>query len=288
MGDSIKLVPGVHMDLLHRSTPDNNPFVRISGEQNVVVTSPPVVTIGESDSSRTIINNPSPTIPKLVQTDEPVTAKDLAKTYGAQGHYLGDLSLSSLVKDEVTALESAIKNFNAASVEKGGPHLEEILTQVQTGALTLDQANKQYRLGDEIVNAYLSGAITANDVTGIANGNASVIEKVTREIAKQTKLEYKTQYFTSLGVFVNNTSGVLSCVDTLYNGSCLDEDKDGKIFLAWNMKSKNGRLVGTGVYIARLSYKITVGRITKVDRTQDFLWGVRHGRTKGFTINLNE
>ena len=288
MGDSIRLVPGVHMDLLHRSTPENNPFVRISGEQNVVVTSAPVVTIGESDSSKAIIKNPAPTIPKIVQEDKPLTAKDVAKSYGAQGHYLGDLSLSNLVKDEVTNLESAIKNFNAKSVENNGKHLEEILTEVQTGQITLDQANKMYNLGDDIVLAYMSGVISASDVTGIANGNSSVIEKVTREYAKLTTLEYKTQYFTSLGVFVNDDSGLLSCVDTLYNGNCLDDDNDGKIFLAWNMRSKNGRLAGTGVYIARLTYKIKVGLRLKADRTQDFLWGVRHGRTKGFTIDLNE
>ena len=288
MGDSIKLVPGVHTDLLHRSTPDNNPFVRISGEQNVVITSAPVVTIGESDSSKSIIKNPNPTVPKIVQEDKPMTAKEVAESYGAQGHYLGDLSLSSLVKDEVSALESAIKNVNAKNIENNGKNLETILTEVQTNQISLDQANKMYNLGPEIVTAYLDGIITANDVTGIANGNTSVIEKITREYAKLTVLEYKTQYFTSLGVFVNNTSGVLTCVDTLYNGNCLDDDKDGKIFLAWNMRSKKGRLVGTGVYIARLTYKIRIGRSTKADRTQDFIWGVRHGKTKGFTIDLNE
>ena len=287
MGDSIKMVPGVHMDLLHRSTPENNPFVRIAGEQNVVVTSAPVVMIGESDSSRTIINNPTTTITKLVQEDKPMTAKEVAEAYGAQGHYLGDLSLSNLVKDEVTNLESAIKNFNAKSVEAGGPHLEEILIKVQTGQLTLDQANKMYHLGDDIVLAYMDSIITANDVTGIANGNSSVIEKVTKEYAKRTTLRYKTQYFTSLGVFVNDNAGVLSCTDTLYNGNCLDDDNDGKIFLAWNMRSKKGRLVGTGVYIARLTYKITVGLKVKADRTQDFMWGVRHGKTKGFVIDLD-
>ena len=287
MGDSVKMVPGVHVDLLHRSTPVNNPFVRISGEQNVVVTSAPVVTIGESDSSRSIIKSPTPTVPKIVPEDQPKTAKEVAAEYGTQGHYLGDLSLSSLVKDEVTNLEAAVKNFNAASIEKGGPHLEEIIAQVDAGATSIDEANKHYRLGDEIVNAYKNGVIKANDVTGLANGNSSVIEKIKRELAKQTTLEYKTQYFTSLGVFVNSTSGSLSCTDTLFNGSCLDSDKDGKIFLAWNMKSKNGRLVGTGVYIARLTYVIRIGRTTVVDRTQDFLWGVRHGKTKGFTIDLD-
>ncbi len=287
MGDSIRMVHGIHMDLLHRTTPANNPFVRISGEQKVIVTSPPVVTIGESDSSKAIIRNPKPTVPKIIQSDKPVTVKDLAKTYGTQGHYLGDLSLSSLVKDEVTNLVSAIKNDNAKCIELYGKTLEEILNEVQSGAISINKAKKEYKLSDELVDAYKNEIINTVDVTGIANGNSSVIEKITKTIAEKTVLEYKTQYFTSLGIFVNSNSGSLSCTDTLYNGNCLDDDKDGKIFLAWNMKSKKNRLVGTGVYIARLSYKIRVGKSTKVDRTQDFLWGVRHGKTKGFTIDLN-
>ena len=287
MGDSIRLVEGVHMDLLHRSTDARNPFVRISGEQNVVVTSPPVVTIGESDSSRSIIKSQTPTVPKIVHTDNPITAKEVAAEYGAQGHFLGDLSLSSMVNDEVTDLQSAIKRFNSKSIEQGGKHVEDILAEVESGAKSIDAANREYHLGDEIVNAYKDGIISSSDVTGIANGSSAVIERVTRKYAEKTKLEYKTMYFTSLGVFVNSTSGSFSCVDTLYNGSCLDNDSDGKIFLAWNMKSKNGRLVGTGVYIARLSYKIKIGRRVVVDRTQDFIWGVRHGKTKGFTIELD-
>jgi len=137
------------------------------------------------------------------------------------------------------------------------------------------------------VLAYQTGLITSNDVAGIANGNASVIEKITKKLAETTTLEYKTMYFTSLGVFVNSTSGSFSCTDSLYGGNCLDSNNDGKLFLAWNMKSKNGRMVGTGVYIARLTYKIRIGSRLVVDRTQDFIWGVRHGKTKGLTLDLN-
>ena len=287
MGDSIRMVPGVHMDLLHRSTDVRNPFIRISGEQNVVVTSAPVVTIGESDSSIAIISSKTPTVPKIVPGDQAKTAKEVASDYGAQGHYLGDLSISSMVKDEITNLQSAVKNFNAKSMEQGGKHLDQILAEVEAGTISIDKANKEYKLGDDIVNAYKNGIITSTDVTGIANGNNSVVTKVSNKLAEMTKLEYKTMYFTSLGVFVNSTSGSLSCTDELYNGNCLDNDNDGRLFLAWNMKSKSGRMVGTGVYIARLAYKIKIGRRVVVDRTQDFLWGVRHGRTKSLTIDLN-
>ena len=281
MGDSIKLVPNVHMDLLHRSTPITNPFVRISGEQKVIVTSAPVVTIGETEVSREIITSPDPTVPKIVPEDQNKTAKEVATEYGAQGHYLGDLSMSSLVKDEITNLEAAIKNASRKAVEKEGKTLTQIIAERGVVAVT-----KEYGLGDEFYNAYTSEIITPEEIKEIANGNSAIIAEVTKRYAEQTKLIYKTQYFTSLGIFVNSTSGMLTCTDTLYNGNCLDSNNDGKIFLAWNMRSKKGRLVGTGVYIARLTYSISIGNRVIVDRTQDFIWGVRHGKTKGFTLEL--
>ena len=144
------------------------------------------------------------------------------------------------------------------------------------------------------MNAYNNEIISLEDIKEITKGNSAITAKITRKYAEETRLIYKTKYFTSLGIFVNSTSGSFACIDTSntvnkpYNGNCLDKDNDGKIFLAWNMRSNKGRLVGTGVYIARLTYQIRIGSRTIVDRTQDFLWGVRHGKTKGFTIDLNE
>ena len=279
VGDSVKLVPNVHMDLLHRSTDPRNPFVRISGDQKVTITSSPVVTIGEKEESIEIIQSPTPSVPKLYQTDEPKTAKEVAEEYGVQGHYLGDMSLSSYVKDEVTELKASIANANNKSIADFGKSLEQRLIEGES----IDRLG----LDENIVQAYRRGYIDAQDLNNIANSNSSAIEKVTKILTETTTLEYQTHYYTSLGVFVNRSSGKLSCTDTLYNGNCLANENNGKIFIAWNMKSKSGRLVGTGVYIARLKYKIKVGWKTKADRTQDFLWGVRHGRTKGFEIDLN-
>ena len=166
MGDSIKLVAGVHMDLLHRSTDPRNPFVRISGEQKVVVTSSPVVTIGEKEESREIIQNPTPTVTKLYQTDEPKTAKEVAEEFGVQGHYLGDMSISSYVKDEVTELEAAIKEANNKSIAKDGLTLED---RLQTESI--DKLNKEFKIGDNIAKAYKEGLIDAHDLTGLLIGN---------------------------------------------------------------------------------------------------------------------
>jgi hypothetical protein len=280
------MIPGIHMDLLHRSTPANNKYVRISGQQKVVITSSPVVTIGEKEESIEIIQSPTPTVPKLYQTPEPKTAKEVAEEYGVQGHYLGDMSISNYVKDEVTDLKATIKSINDKSVEKTGLNIKDLLETKSLGDVKreLNLSNDEVK---DIEGALNSGIISKDDLISIANGNTAVLDEVTKKLAEKTTLEYQTHYFTSLGVFVNSNSGSLSCTDTIYNGNCLDNEKNGKLFLAWNMRSTEGRLVGTGVYIARLMYKIRVGWKTKVNRTQDFLWGVRHGKTKGFEIDLN-
>jgi hypothetical protein len=286
MGDSIKMIPGIHMDLLHRSTPANNKYVRISGQQKVVITSSPVVTIGEKEESLEIIQSPTPTVPKLYQTPEPKTAKEVAEEYGVQGHYLGEMSISNYVKDEVTELKAAVKNINDKSVERTGLNIKDLIETKSYGDIKreLELSNDEI---NEIRDAISSGIVSKEDLIGIANGNTAIIEDVTKKLSEKTTLEYQTHYYSSLGVFVNSSSGTLSCTDDLYNGNCLDNEKNGKLFLAWNMRSTEGRLVGTGVYIARLMYKIKVGWKVKVNRTQDFLWGVRHGRTKGFEIDLN-
>lgn len=288
MGDSIRLIPGVHMDLGHVVAHANNPFVRIAGEQNINITSPGVITIGSSDSAKVIVASDSVTVPKILKTTESLTAKEVGEIYGTQGHYLGDLSLSSMVSDEVTNIESAIKNFTATSVEKTGLHLEEILAQVDAGQMDIGKADKQYGLGSVIVDAYKNGFINSTNVTGVANGNPAVVEEITKNMAEKTTLTYKTTYFTSLGLFVSSDNGSISCSSEFFGGNCLAKGNDGHIYLAWNMRAGNSkdRLVGTGVYVARLQYKITIGHKVVTNRTQDFLWGVRRGKTKMFDINV--
>jgi hypothetical protein len=52
----------------------------------------------------------------------------------------------------------------------------------------------------------------------------------------------------------------------------------GNIFLAWNMRSNSGRLVGTGVYISRLEIKIVVNGKNTLHQVHDNFWGVRRGK----------
>lgn len=114
------------------------------------------------------------------------------------------------------------------------------------------------------------------------------IKDIVEVVAQSTELFYKATYYSSLGEFVNSYSNVITCNDNVFKengqGTCLENN--GKLFLAWNMRADNGRLVSTGVYIARLEYRIKVGSKTVVNRTQDFLWGVRRGKANALDLGL--
>lgn len=83
-------------------------------------------------------------------------------------------------------------------------------------------------------------------------------------------IEYEVFYFTNLGVFVNSHQGKIRCSDSIFNGDC--SKNPGNIYLGWNAKSENGRLVGTGAYLSRLKFKIKAGTnlVDKKDKTTSF------------------
>jgi hypothetical protein len=45
-------------------------------------------------------------------------------------------------------------------------------------------------------------------------------------------------------------------------------------------------LAATGVYIARLIFRVKVNTKVIVNRTQDFLWGVRRGQVNAIDFGL--
>ena len=100
-----------------------------------------------------------------------------------------------------------------------------------------------------------------------------------REVAlSKVKIKWEVDYFSSLGHFVNSQSGVVACNDKdIFGTDCVDNS--GNIFLMWDARSNKGRFVGTGVYIAKLKFKILsdVNVVGKYDET--FNLGIRrHGK----------
>ncbi|MDY3921777.1 MAG: fibro-slime domain-containing protein [Hallerella porci] len=91
--------------------------------------------------------------------------------------------------------------------------------------------------------------------------------------AESLYVKYEANFYTNLGVYMNSSSGKLSCTDAIFSGDCIQNS--GNIYLAWNVRSNKGRIAGTGAYIAKLKIKIGVlgGDSQKKEVTRS--WGIR-------------
>lgn len=319
VGDSVRFTPpslgGQALDLVNAVPHEDNPWVRITGEQKVTVTSPKVVTLSPEsanfDSAAAIIRSETATVTKLVTSEQTLSAEQVGAIYGTQGHYLGDLDMAQLVENEIAEIVKAVqgtpayvdKNDPAVNGSDGsagsiGPNglpigaktytIEDIITAVSTGKMTIDEAQDRFGLSDVIVDAYENGLLTKENLVYYSRGTDADIKHIVSAVADKTVLTYQTYYYTSLGHYVNGESGTITCNDDIFKAdgksNCLDSE--GKLFLAWNMRAENGKLAATGVYIARLEVKITVNTKVITDRTQDFLWGVRRGKVNAIDLGL--
>lgn len=86
-------------------------------------------------------------------------------------------------------------------------------------------------------------------------------------------LEYDAFYYTNLGQFVNKTKSKIACTDSLFLGDCTRNP--GNIFIGWNLRSQDGRSVGSGPYLAKMQYRIKVKKRILEDVQDLQMWGVR-------------
>jgi hypothetical protein len=291
-------------DLVGVAPHELNPWIRITGEQKVTVTSPKVVSLSTEsetfDSARAIIQSPVATVPKLVATETTMSADQVAAQYGTQGHYLGDLDMAELVENEIAEIVKAVQGTShyvdkdeAKAAEETGiaPKeytLSEIIAKVEKGEMSIKEAKKKYDLSPIIVDAYKNNLLTKENLNNYERGTKADIQKIVSAVADHTELRYEAIYYSSLGHYVNRHSGTITCNDDIFKEggkqNCLENG--GRLFLAWNMRSESGRLAATGVYIARLIFRVKVNTKVIVDRTQDFLWGVRRGQVNAIDLGI--
>ena len=310
VGDSVRFMPpsqlGMALDLVDVGPHENNPWVRITGEQKVTVTSPKVVSLSTEsetfDSARVIIQSKDATVPKLVSTETTLSADQVSAIYGTQGHYLGDLDMAELVENEIAEIVKAVQDPTKATYKKkdeakaeeetGIPAqsytLADILASVDRGEMSIKEAKKTFGLSEVIVDAYKNGLLSSENLQYYQRGTPSDIQKIVSAVADKTELRYEAIYYSSLGHYVNGHSGTITCNDDIFKEggkqNCLENG--GRLFLAWNMRTDKGRLASTGVYIARLIFRVKVNTKVIIDRTQDFLWGVRRGQINAIDLGL--
>ena len=312
VGDSVRFTPPSQLligarDLVDVGPHEKNPWIRITGEQKVTVTSPRVISLSKEntelfDSAKVIIQSPNATVPKLVSSETTLSAEQVGSIYGTQGHYLGDLDMAELVENEIAEIVKAVQQapsayYNEDEVEEAekngtamprGYSLEEIVSMLEKGTISVDEAEDEYGLSPVIIDAYENGLLGSKNLANYASGTKEDIQKIVSSVADKTELSYEAIYYSSLGHFVNRHSGLITCNDDIFKEggrkNCLENE--GRLFLAWNMRSESGRLVATGVYIARLHVRIKVNTKVITDRTQDFLWGVRRGKVNAIDLGI--
>jgi len=101
-----------------------------------------------------------------------------------------------------------------------------------------------------------------------------------REVAlSKVQIKWEVNYFSNLGQFVNTQSGVVSCTDkNIFGTDCVENP--GNVFLMWNARSESGRFVGTGVFIAKLKFKIFSNGNLVGKQDETFSLGIRRKGNK--------
>ena len=112
----------------------------------------------------------------------------------------------------------------------------------------------------------------------LKNENALRGDSLPALTADSVVVHYEVYYYTNLGTYVNSADGSIACSDSIFGGDCTTHK--GNIFLAWNMHSKKGRLVGTGAYVAHLTLKVTAGSKVIARSKDNSVWGVRRTSSK--------
>ncbi|OWV12245.1 hypothetical protein B7989_07915 [Fibrobacter sp. UWB5] len=102
---------------------------------------------------------------------------------------------------------------------------------------------------------------------------------------------FEVQYYTNLGNFVASKTAKIYCDDNknteinpetgeriqyFGGGLCTDAGNDRNFYIGWNMRSDNGRQVGTGAYIVKLKSYVRLGSAGKRAKQESTsVWGVR-------------
>ena len=185
-----------------------------------------------------------------------------------------DLDLfEEYVERGIEASRDTIIEINSSSDKS----ISELFDEIIDGTIS-EKELKNAGVSDELIKAIKEGKVNAGNLSLYREGSLTLVSP------DDVRLDYETKYFSHLGHYVAGSSGSIACSDVSVYGEegCLVNT--GNLFLAWNMRSDNGRLAATGVYIARIHVRVYVGKKKVSDITRDLLWGVRRGSKNGIDL----
>ena len=133
------------------------------------------------------------------------------------------------------------------------------------------------KLDDVIAERGLPGELITFDLSEVAKTLLLNSDEPRETVLAKAKIKWEVEYFSTLGQFVNAQNGSVACNDkAVFGTDCVDNP--GNVFLMWDAHTAKGRWVGTGVYIAKLKFKIFQGDKVVGKSDETFTLGVRrHG-----------
>ena len=133
------------------------------------------------------------------------------------------------------------------------------------------------KLDDVIAERGLPGELITFDLSEVAKTLLLNSDGPRETVLAKAKIKWEVEYFSTLGQFVNAQNGSVACNDkAVFGTDCVDNP--GNVFLMWDAHTAKGRWVGTGVYIAKLKFKIFQGNKVVGKSDETFTLGVRrHG-----------
>ena len=130
------------------------------------------------------------------------------------------------------------------------------------------------KIEDIIAESGLPGELIKFDLSEVAKTLLLNSDEPREVLLAKAKIKWEVEYFSTIGQFVNSQSGTVACNDKdVFGTDCVENP--GNIFMMWDAHTNKGRFVGTGVYIAKLKFKIFQGDKVVGKSDETFTLGIR-------------
>ena len=158
---------------------------------------------------------------------------------------------------------SPIVGVSRSTIGEPGPDGQPLPTM---GVTFMDQTVSVQDLRERSLGILL-------DVGQSTLGNLDTVQQALDLDLTKIGMSWKLEIYTNIGGYVASSSGSIQCDDQGFHGNCFENRK--RVYISWNLMSQDGRKVGFGVYIAKLTVRVWGSQSYELNKI--YLWGVRPG-----------